>query len=336
MKGIREISLGVVSLALGACCCFGHGGAKTTNVEKATTSRAKAADPEKIKAVKKVAIVSVFADCDIKNETEQAGSVWSAAGGISAMKHQDDTRTSATIEVGAAAFADEVSKNSGWQVMPLAEMTANPAYAANTFSADLHEQVAATRKMLGCSGGGYRVLTEDYADKAAALAKALGVDGVILAQFVEDIQYESRGVNATGTAWMNFNIVVLGNDGSLLLRDRLSTKSDDTMPMTAGKLDWTKVPALGVSALRNGAKKFDEDVRKQTGMAPMPMSASTPAPMATPMASPAPTSSPAPVKSPAPMSSPAPMASPTPATMKQAASPTPTAKPAASPTPKPK
>jgi hypothetical protein len=286
MKMIRTLVVGAMSLALGACCC-GKGGAKTNNVAAATTSMAKVADPAKVKAVKKVAIVSVFADCDIKNETEQGGSVWGAAGAISAMKNQDATRTPATLNLAAPAFAEEVTKNSGWTVIPFAEMTANPAYNDKTFSADLHEQVAQSRKALGCAGAGYRVLTENYADRAAALATALNVDAVILAQFVTILQYESRGVHATGTMWVNGNIVVIGADGSLLYRDRMSTKSDDTMPMTVGKLDWTLVPPLGVSALRNAAKKFDDDLKKVTGGGSM-MPAPATSPAASPAASPAP------------------------------------------------
>lgn len=256
----------LLSLTVGGCC-FGGGGKKTTDVAAATTSKAKMADPSKVKAVKKVAIVSVFAECDIKNETEKGG-VWAAAGAISGAKNQDMMRSPATLETAAPAFAEEVAKGSGWTLVPFAEMTANPAYAEKTFPADLREQVKVTRKALGCAGAGYRVLTENYADQAAALATALGVDGIILAQFDATLKYESRGVNATGTMWTNANIVVMGADGSLLFRDRLTTKSDDTMPMPAGKLDWTKVPPLGVSALRNAGKKFAEDVKKATAPAP--------------------------------------------------------------------
>lgn len=262
---VAAVMAGAVLSTAASGCCFGGGGnkEKTNNVAAATTSKAKAADPAKVKAVKRVAIASIFAECDIKNETEKGG-VWAAAGAISGMKNQDAMRTPATLEQAAPAFADEVAKGSGWTVVPFAEMTANAAYAEKTFPADLREQVAVTRKALGCAGGGYRVLTEDYADRAAALATALGVDAVILAQFDATLKYETMGPNATGTMWTNANIVVIGTDGMLLLRDRLTTKSDDTMPMPAGKLDWTKVPPLGTSALRNAGKKFSEDVKKAT------------------------------------------------------------------------
>src|SRR5687767_8427018 len=110
MDAIRTMMVGVVSLSL-AGCCFGGGGAKTQNVAAATTSKAKMADPSRIKSVKKVAIASVFAECDIKNETEKGGSVFAVAGGISAMKNQDQTRTPATLELAAPAFVDEVSKS---------------------------------------------------------------------------------------------------------------------------------------------------------------------------------------------------------------------------------
>lgn len=263
MRSPREVAVGaLLSLAMSGCC-FGGGGAKTTDVATATTSKAKMADPSKVKAVKKVAIASIFAECDIRNETEKGG-VWAAAGAISGAKNQDAMRTPMTLDLAAPAFAEEVAKSSGWTVIPHAEMTANPAYAEKTFPADLREQVKVTRKALGCAGGGYRVVTENYADQVGALAMALGVDAVILAQFDTSLKYETRGVNATGTMWANANIVVMGADGSLLFRDRLSTKSDDTMPMPAGKLDWTKVPPLGPSALRNAAKKFSEDLKKAT------------------------------------------------------------------------
>lgn len=263
MRIIGTVVLGVVSLSLGACC-FGGGGGKSSggSTQAASTSRMKMADPAKIKEVKKVAVISINAECDIKNETEKGA--WGAMGAVSAMKNQEATRTPATLDLAAPAFAKQLDESTDWEVLPLETMTANPAYAEKTFSADLREQVRETRKALGCAGGGYRVITKDYTDRAGELATALGVDAVVIAQFVMILKYDTKGANATGTLWTNGNITVVGQDGSVLFKDMMTTRSDDSMPMPVGKLDWTKVPPLGVSALQNAAKKLAEDVKKAT------------------------------------------------------------------------
>lgn len=267
MRIIQTVVVIATSLAIGACCCGGKkastetsGGAATTT---AKTSDIKMADPSKIKAVKKVAVVSVNAECDIKNETEKGG-VWAAAGAVSAMKNQDATRTPMMLDLAAPKFAEELAASTGWTVMPFAEMTANPAYEQNTFPADLREQVKVTRRPLGCAGAGYRVLTRDYTAEAGKLATALGVDAVVIAQFVMTLKYDSLGVNATGVIWTNGNVSIVGPDGSMLYKDLLNARSDETIPMKAGKLDWTLVPPLGPSALKNAAKTFGDELKKKT------------------------------------------------------------------------
>ena len=292
MKLLKSIALAAISLPIGACCCggkkvAGDGGSQVT----ASTSIAKMADPERVKSVKKIAVASVFAECDIKNETQKGA--LGAASAISGLKNQEMLRSPATLDKAAPAFASEIAKATGWTVIPLEEMTSNPAYAEKTFPADLREQVKITRKALGCAGGNYRVLTVDYPDRAGELATALGVDAVLLAQFQLIIKYDEMGTDATVAMWSNGHLNLVGQDGQVLFKDRMTTRSDNTIPTKLGNIDWTQVPSLGPSALQNAAKKFAADLQKQ-GVPLTPAYGSSPAPSASPKPSPAP--SPAPSK----------------------------------------
>ncbi|HVO31878.1 MAG TPA: hypothetical protein VMV18_14125 [bacterium] len=262
MSGLRTALVGSLSLLLGACCCGGEKPATAdsgSSSAAAKTAKVQMADPARIKSVKKVALVSISADCDYKDDTGQAGTV---LGGISALSGKnDDMRTGKMLDGGAPAFAAAVSSAGVWTIVPLQEMTANPAYAANTFSADLHEQVKETRKALGCAGGGYRVLTRDYTDRAGTLAAALGVDAVALTQLSVTLEYAERGVHARGRLNTISTITLVGPDGMTLMVDHPWAQSTDTIPMTVGKLDWAQVPPMGPSLMRELGRKFAADVR---------------------------------------------------------------------------
>lgn len=258
------------SLLVGACCCGGGGkpannaGGSSSTGPAPSTSKIQMADPARIKAVKKIAIVSISADCDYKDETGQSGTI---LGGISAMTGKnDDMRTAKMLEMGAASFAAAVSSAGNWTVVPLDQMTANAVYQQNTFPAELHAQVREARKALGCAGGGYRVLTRDYTANAGKIAAALGVDAAAIVQLSVSLEYAERGVHARGDLNTISTITMVGPDGMTLLVAHPWAKSTDTIPMTVGKLDWKLVPPMGPSLMHNLGVKFAADLRKAQGL----------------------------------------------------------------------
>ena len=252
MSTIRKLAGLMLVVSVSGCCFGGKSPEKTAKVKAAETAKIRKADPQAFKSVQKVAIVSITAECDVVNKTGK--------GGLGALKKQDDYRTPRMLDLSAPAFAKVVAESSGWSVMPFEEMIANPAYLEQTFSADLREQVKQTRKLLGCAGGGYRVLSPKYSDRAGALAKALGVDAVIVGHFEASLEFTKASVNPDYGIVASGGVNVFGPTGELLYRTAVRGLSDK-MPTA----DWSKVPALGVSAFEAAARDFCNTLRKAGG-----------------------------------------------------------------------
>lgn len=180
------LALGAVSLTLSGCC-FGGGGKKENDAPKAEVVKKadmKMADPGLLKSVQKVAVVSITSTCDVKDATVQGQSggnkgVFGMINSAKTMGNLDTTRSPASLELGIPQFLEEFQKGTGWTLVPIAEVKANPAYEQNTFPVDLREQVKMTRTAW-CTAGEYRVLTDAHTPRAGEIAKALGVDAVAL------------------------------------------------------------------------------------------------------------------------------------------------------------
>jgi len=239
-----------------AGCCGGHTRPASSDQPKVTRVEESAvvkADASRIKSVKKVALVSVVADCEIKNVYQNK------IQGLGALGHIDDQRSPRTLDQAARKFAEALPQETGWTMPSQSEILANPQYEQLTFDPDLKVQARQTGKPI-CTGGGYRVLTRSFTKQAGQLATALGVDAVALVW--THFQIGSGGFGGDGYVWSDTALEVVGPDGQLLYHDQVNTRSDYEVKRTLTSVDWSSEPTEGTSALVNAAKRLGEGLKK--------------------------------------------------------------------------
>ena len=158
----------------------------------------------------------------------------------------------------AAAWA-VLARELGFEVLPLAEMLANPAYEAAGGRPSWEGYATAPGARFFSADAAALDRAELPADTAKRLCEALGVDAVVAVRdrwSVEHYQlgFRARAVNA-------YAVSLYGTSGALLWSDEAGGESDEGMPATAGVLSadaatWARANAQAfAAALRDLAER---------------------------------------------------------------------------------
>lgn len=222
-------------------------------------------EPEKINSINKVAIISFTVPFSVGEKPE--GMLSGVMAGIEVVtdlvtgeeKQGNGEEVANETVVG---FVDGMQGFAGWEIIPVEEVQANSAIngMVKTYgeeNADLKASMTGTPAIITGPD-------TDHSEFAAAAARALRVDGVIIV-YVSDMAYSLfTGVSGTGEAKGEAKafVTLYDRQGNYAWESYASIVSDESAAMVAGALNPAAAPRLHRSVGQDIAEEITSNYNK--------------------------------------------------------------------------